>query len=43
MDMFLWMMPKPPSRAIAMAMRESVTVSIAADISGMFSLITGVS
>ena len=35
MDIFLWMMPMPPSRAMAMAMRYSVTVSIAALIRGM--------
>ena len=33
--MFLWMMPMPPSRAMAMAMRDSVTVSMAAASSGM--------
>ncbi len=33
--MFLWMIPIPPSRAMAMAMRDSVTVSIAAERSGM--------
>ena len=32
--MFLWMMPMPPSRAMAIAMRASVTVSIAADTGG---------
>jgi hypothetical protein len=36
MDMFLWMMPMPPSWAMAMARRASVTVSIAADTSGIF-------
>ena len=36
MDMFLWMMPNPPSRAIAIAMRASVTVSMAALSIGMF-------
>ncbi len=36
MDMFLWMTPMPPSRAMAMAMRYSVTVSIAALMTGMF-------
>ena len=35
--MFLWMMPRPPSCAMAMARRASVTVSIAAETSGMFS------
>ena len=38
-DMFLWMTPMPPSRAMAMAMRYSVTVSIAELISGIFSRI----
>ncbi len=33
--MFLWMMPMPPSCASAMASLDSVTVSIAADSSGM--------
>ena len=32
--MFLWITPMPPSCAIAIASRASVTVSIAADISG---------
>ena len=30
MDMFLWIMPMPPSRAMVMAVRCSVTVSMAA-------------
>src|SRR5467141_1225191 len=34
---FLWMMPMPPSCAMAMASRASVTVSMAADTRGMFS------
>src|SRR5436309_5145776 len=34
---FLWMMPMPPSWAMAMASRASVTVSMAADTRGMFS------
>ena len=34
---FLWMMPMPPSCAIAIASLASVTVSIAADTSGMLS------
>ena len=38
-DMFLWMMPMPPWRAMAMAMRCSVTVSMPALMTGMFSLI----
>ena len=33
----LWMTPMPPSRAIAMAMRYSVTVSMAALIMGVLS------
>ena len=37
-DMFLWMTPMPPSRAMAMAMRYSVTVSMAALMTGMFNL-----
>ena len=37
-DMFLWMIPRPPSTAIAIARGASVTVSIAALISGMLSL-----
>ena len=32
---FLWMTPSPPSWAMAMAMRASVTVSIALESSGM--------
>jgi hypothetical protein len=36
--MFLWTMPIPPWRAIAMAISASVTVSIAADTSGIFSV-----
>src|SRR3569832_2388377 len=42
-DIFLWMMPMPPSCARAMARRASVTVSIAADTSGMLSDISRVS
>ena len=34
--MFLWMMPMPPSWAMAMARRASVTVSIAAERIGRF-------
>jgi hypothetical protein len=34
---FLWMMPMPPARAIAIAARPSVTESIAADSSGTLS------
>ena len=33
--MFLWMMPRPPACAMAMASRLSVTVSMAAESSGM--------
>ena len=35
--MFLWMMPIPPCRAMATARLASVTVSMAAETSGMFS------
>ena len=35
--MFLWTTPMPPACAMAMAMLASVTVSIAAATSGMFS------
>ena len=38
-----WITPRPPSRAIAIARRASVTVSIAADISGMASWMSRVS
>ncbi len=38
-ERFRWMTPMPPSRAMAIARRASVTVSIAADISGMASSI----
>jgi hypothetical protein len=40
--MFLWTIPIPPSRAMQMAERDSVTVSIAAERRGIFSLILGV-
>ena len=33
-DMFLWMMPMPPSCAIVIARRASVTVSMAAESTG---------
>ena len=33
-DRLRWMMPRPPSRAMAMAMADSVTVSMAAEMSG---------
>ena len=36
-ERFLWTMPMPPSWARAIARRDSVTVSIAAERSGMFS------
>ena len=36
-DRFLWMTPRPPCCAIAIARRDSVTVSIAALTSGTFS------
>jgi len=35
MERFLWMIAMPPSWAMAMAMRDSETVSIAAATSGM--------
>ena len=34
---FLWMTPRPPSWAMAMAMGASLTVSIAAEMIGMLS------
>ena len=43
MLMFLWMTPMPPSLAMAIAMRYSVTVSMAALITGTFSFIRLVS
>ena len=39
MVMLLWTMPMPPSCAMVMARRASVTVSMAAETSGRFSLI----
>ena len=36
-DIFLWITPIPPSRAIAIAIGASVTVSIAAVTNGIFS------
>ena len=42
-DRLRWTMPMPPARAMAMARRDSVTVSIAADTTGMDSSICGVS
>ena len=41
MDMFLWMTPSPPWRAIAIAMVESVTVSMLALIIGIFNFRLG--
>ena len=38
-DMFLCSTPMPPARAIAIAISDSVTVSIAAETSGMLSSI----
>ena len=40
---FLWMMPMPPSWARVIASRDSVTVSMAADSSGIFSSMSRVS
>src|SRR6267154_1129041 len=40
---FLWTMPMPPSCAMAIARRDSVTVSIAAETSGMLSWMLRVS
>ena len=42
-DKFLWMIPIPPSWAIAMASSDSVTVSMAADNNGIFNWIFDVS
>ena len=41
-DMFLCRTPIPPARAMAIAISDSVTVSIAAETSGTFSLISRV-
>ena len=41
-DIFLWITPIPPSRAIAIAILYSVTVSIAAEITGIDNLILSV-
>ena len=38
-DRLRWRMPSPPSRAIAIAIRASVTVSIAEDTSGTATVI----
>jgi len=42
-ERFLWMKPSPPSCAMVMAVRCSVTVSIGEDTRGIFSLMPGVS
>ena len=42
-DMFLWITPMPPSWAMAIASLPSVTVSIAAEIIGVFKVILLVS
>ena len=42
-DRLRWTMPMPPARAMAMARRASVTVSMAADTMGMASSMRGVS
>ena len=42
-EWFLWITPMPPACAMAIAMGASVTVSIAAATSGMFSAISRVS
>ena len=42
-DMFLWMIPSPPSRAKAMAISASVTVSMGELSSGMFKAMRRVS
>jgi hypothetical protein len=39
MDIFLWIIPKPPDWAIEIATLYSVTVSIADEINGIASLI----
>ena len=35
MERLRWMMPRPPSRAIAIAMRDSVTVSMSDEMIGI--------
>ena len=42
-DRLRWTMPMPPARAMAMASRASVTVSMAADTMGMANSMRGVS
>jgi hypothetical protein len=39
MDMLLWMTPMPPSRAMPIAILDSVTVSMGLETSGVFSVI----
>ena len=39
-DIFLWIMPMPPSRAMQIAVLDSVTESIAALSSGVLSFIS---
>ena len=41
-ERFLWMTPRPPCWAMAIASRDSVTVSIAAEMIGMFRAISAV-
>ena len=36
--MFAWSNPRPPFKAMAIAMRDSVTVSMSAEMMGMFRL-----
>ncbi len=43
MAVFLWMTPSPPARAMAMAISDSVTLSIAADMIGVRSMMPGTS
>ena len=43
MLIFLCTMPMPPARAMEMAIADSVTVSIAAETSGIFREMDGVS
>ncbi len=40
MDIFLWIIPMPPSRAMAIAILDSVTVSMAEVIMGVLSVIS---
>ena len=41
--MFLWITPMPPSCDMVIAISDSVTVSMAAEISGMFKVMRRVS